>query len=306
MDKVFISIVNYNGNKDTLKCLSSIEKLNKKNLVLHTIVVDNKSVQPFAAKDNYKDVNLEIINSEENLGFSKAHNLAIKLALDNKADYILILNNDTELDKDFLVELLKPFKHDEKIGVTVPKIYFYKGFEFHKERYTESEKGKVIWYAGGITDWQNVIGSHKGVDEVDKGQFSRAEETDFATGCCMLVKAEVFKKLGLLNKSYFLYYEDSDFSQKVKKEKYKILFVPNSVIWHKNAGSTGGSGSELQDYYITRNRLIFGLKYAPLKAKLSLIKESLNLLLNGRKWQKKGVKDFYLRRFGKGSYGHEI
>ena len=82
----------------------------------------------------------------------------------------------------------------------------------------------------------------------------------------------------------------------------KIVFVPNALIWHKNAGSTGGSGSALHDYFITRNRLLFGLKYAPLFVKLALFKEAVSILGKGRKWQKKGVRDFFLYRFGKGSY----
>ena len=80
------------------------------------------------------------------------------------------------------------------------------------------------------------------------------------------------------------------------------MFQPESVVWHKNAQSAGGSGSFLQDYYITRNRLLFGLKFVSFRQKAALIKESFKLLAKGRKWQKKGVMDFYLGRLGKGSY----
>ena len=80
------------------------------------------------------------------------------------------------------------------------------------------------------------------------------------------------------------------------------MYQPKTMLWHKNAGSAGGSGSSLQDYYITRNRLMFGLKYASFKTKLALLKESARLLITGRHWQKKGISDFYLRRFGQGSY----
>ena len=82
----------------------------------------------------------------------------------------------------------------------------------------------------------------------------------------------------------------------------KILYNPKAILWHKNAGSVGGSGSSLQDYYITRNRMVFGIKYAPLRSKISLIRESLRLLLIGRAWQKRGIADFYLGRFGKGTF----
>ena len=151
-------------------------------------------------------------------------------------------------------------------------------------------------------DWGNIIGHNRGVDEVDKGQYNKIEETELATGCCMLIKKDVLEKIGSFDDRYFLYYEDADLSIRAKKRGFKIVYVPKSVIWHKNAGSVGGSGSALQDYYITRNRLIFGFRYAPARSKLALFRESICLLLKGRKWQKQGAMDFYLGRLGKGSY----
>ena len=234
------------------------------------------------------------------MGFAKGHNLAIEFAIKHGADFVLILNNDVILEKNCLKELINSLKDD--VAIVSPKIYFAKGCEFHKDRYKDSELGKVIWYAGGEMDWGNVLASHRGVDEVDNGQFEKEVEIDFASGCCMLVSAKALEKVGLFDQRYFLYYEDNDFSQRIKKANYRIIYQPKAFLWHKNADSAGGSGSDLQDYYITRNRLLFGMEYAPLRSKIALIKESFKLLINGRKWQKRGVLDFYLRRFGKGSY----
>ncbi|MFH1832964.1 MAG: glycosyltransferase family 2 protein [Candidatus Levyibacteriota bacterium] len=318
MKKIAIVILHFNGEKDTLRCLDSIEQLSCEagsRFARQVIVVDNGSDEEFkvpafapstplrasAGKQNsIKEV--KVIRNERNLGFAGGNNVGIKYALENGADYVLILNNDTLVDKGLITELLKVADSDEKIGIVAPKIYFAKGFEFHKDRYRESERGRIIWYAGGIMDWKNIIGHHRGVDEVDKGQFEKVEETDYATGCCMLIKKEVFEMIGFLDKKYFLYYEDSDFSQRSKLVGYKIKFVPKAIVWHKNAGSAGGSGSSMQDYYITRNRLIFGIKYASLRAKLALIKETIKLFFSGRPWQKRGVFDFYLMKFNKGSY----
>jgi len=111
----------------------------------------------------------------------------------------------------------------------------------------------------------------------------------------------MFQKIGLFDKKYFLYFEDVDLSLRVKKAGFKVIFCPKAKIWHLNSGSSG-SGSSLHDYFITRNRLLFGMKYASLRSKIALIKESLELLKNGRKWQKIGVRDFYFRRYGKGSW----
>lgn len=300
MLKVFIILIYYKGKKDTIECLNSITKIDHQGFDLNTVLVDNNPEERI--KINEKDFNsikLNVVKSSKNSGFSGGNNIGIKEALENKADYVLLLNNDTIVKEDFLTKLINFAESKKDAGIIAPKIYFAKGYEFHKSRYKEKELGKVIWYAGGVMDWENVIGHHKGVDDVDIGQFNEKEETEFASGCCMLIKNEVFEKVGLLDEKYFLYYEDSDFSVKAKKNDFKIYFQPESIIWHKNAGSTGGSGSGIQDYYITRNRLLFGNRYAPMRSKIALNREGISLIFSGRKMQKKGAKDYFLRRFGK-------
>lgn len=313
MKKIGIVIINFNSGKHTIDCINSFYEAELDGHKLLIVVLDNGSVQDdFIKVKNYilvrdssvkrKNIDLTIIRNEENTGFSEGNNIGIRYALKQNVEYVILLNNDTIVDKKFIKEIVKITNNDEKIGIISPKILFAKGFEYHKERYKEEEKGKVIWYAGGIMDWKNIIGSHRGVDEVDKGQYDDITETDFATGCCMLIRKNVFEKIGYLDEKYFLYYEDNDFSQRARLARYKIMFAPNAVIWHKNAGSAGGSGSSLQDYYITRNRLMFGFKYASLRPKISLFRQSLLLLLSGRKYQKMGIIDYYLFRLGKGSY----
>jgi GT2 family glycosyltransferase len=296
---IYIILINYNGEEDTLDCLRSLQRIDKKGLEVHAIVVDNYPENRISISEkDFKEINLKIIFNSTNSGFSGGNNLGIKHALKNK-DYILLLNNDTLVKKDFLQKLVDFAEENSEAGLMVPKIYFAKGNEYHKDRYRDSELGKVFWYAGGNIDWKNVIGTHRGVDEVDIGQFDEIEETDFASGCCVLIRSKVFEKIGLLDEDYFLYYEDSDFSIKAQRAGFKIYYLPTSVIWHKNAGSTGGSGSKLQDYYITRNRLLFGNRFAPMRAKIALNREGLKLIFKGREWQRKGALDFYLHRFGK-------
>lgn len=310
MKRIFISLLNFNGKNNTIACLESLKTVKKDNFKLTIVVVDNASTDGSTSAilniihsaSSGQISNLKFIQNKENLGFSGGHNVGIRYALENGADYILILNNDTYVDKNFLEELLKVADRNESVGILTPKIYFAPGFEFHKNRYSKKDLGKVFWYAGGEMDLANVIGQHRGVDDVDKGQFDKIEETELATGCCMLIKKEVIEKAGMFDEKYFLYYEDSDLSMRAKKKGFKVSYVPKSLIWHKNASSAGGSGSKLQDYYITRNRLLFGFRYAPLRSKFALLRESLFLLLKGREWQKRGVLDFYLNKLGKGSF----
>ncbi len=288
----------------TLDCLISLNKIKINNFELNILVVDNGSTDESVKriKDSTdKDAKFTIIENKENLGFAEGNNLGIRHALKNGADFVCLLNNDTHVDADFLMELVRAAESDEKIGIVGGKIYFEKGFEFHKDKYSKSDFGKVIWYAGGVIDWKNVYASHKGVDEVDVGQYETMGDTEYVNGCLMLVKRKVFEKIGLFDKKFFLYFEDVDFSIRAKNAGFRLVYCPKAKIWHLNSGSSG-SGSGLHDYFTTRNRMIFGMKYASFKSKTALIRESLKLMFFGRIWQKKGIKDYYLSKFGKGSW----
>lgn len=303
MVRIFVSIINFNGRQNTLDCLSSLNKSDAPGIELHVVLINN-SPQEFLEIDHsqYPKLYIYELKNDKNIGFSGGHNKGIEYALKNRAQYILIMNNDVIVDKNMISELYKRAYDDQRSDIISPKIYFAKGHEFHKDRYAKGDLGKVIWYAGGLMDWQNVLGHHRGVDEVDEGQYDHEDTTEFATGACMLVSTDVFKN-HMLDEKYFLYYEDLDLCVRAKRKGVNILFAPKAFMWHKNAASSGGSGSQLQDYYISRNRLLFGMKYAPLRSKIVLIAESLRLLFAGRKWQRIGVRDFYLGIFGKGSFG---
>ncbi|HSX40598.1 MAG TPA: glycosyltransferase family 2 protein [Candidatus Saccharimonadales bacterium] len=309
MKKAAVIILNFNGEKDTVSCLQSVAKIDTGGLDVSIIVVDNGSkegsaqyVQKHAKDIDFGKIHFELLKTGKNLGFAGGNNVGFKHALENGNDYITILNNDTLVDEKFLTELVRVLDSESKIGIVGPKIYFAKGFEYHRDRYSDKEKGKVFWYAGGIMDWDNVVGKHRGVDEVDHGQFDKIEETDFVSGCCMMIKKEALEKVGLFDEKYFLYYEENDLNQRVRKAGYKIIYAPKAVIWHLNARSAGGSGSVLQDYFIARNRMKFGMTYASFRTKLALLRESLRILKSGRQWQKTGIRDYYLQKFGKGSF----
>lgn len=300
MKKVAIVVIHFADQKLTDGCLSSIEKLNRNNCDPTTIVVNNNP------KDNVSSLKAKFpgfifLETGVNLGFTGGNNFGVKEAFKRKADYFLFVNNDTVLDKDLLVNLVISMEKNPAIGILGPKIYFASGHEFHKDRYKKDERGKVIWYAGGIIDWQNVLLSHRGVDEVDSGQFSESKPTDFVSGCGMMVRREVFAKIGLFDDRYFLYLEDADFCQRAKLAGFKTFFEPRGFLYHINAASSGVGGG-LHDYFFSRNRLLFGFRYASLRTKLALAREGLRLLLFGRCWQRLGVADFFLGKFGRGRY----
>ena len=294
--KIAIVVLNYNGKENTLVCINSIKKLNKSNYKVELIVVDNASNDGSSeALSKIKDIML--VKNDKNLGYSGGNNIGIKHALSLGSEYILILNNDTIVEKSLIINLINSAK---KGDIVSPKIYFAKGFEFHKNRYKKEDLGKVIWYAGGKIDWQNVIGIHIGVDEVDHGQFSKRLEINLATGACILIRRQVFKKIGFFDEKYFLYLEDMDFCVRAKRAGFKIIFEPKAILWHKNASSGGGSGSGLQDYYISRNRLLFATKYAKARTKFAVFKQILSQINSPIK--RKALIDFVTFNFGKGSF----
>jgi hypothetical protein len=197
-----------------------------------------------------------------------------------------------------LVDLILAAEKHQKAGILSPKIYYAPGYEYHADRYLAENKGKVIWFAGGEVDWVNVLGHHLGVDDVDRGQFDQEKEIFFATGCAFFVKKEVLEKVGLLDPQFFLYLEDLDFSLRVIKAGFKILFIPQAIVYHKNAASSGGSGSKLQNYYLTRNRLLFASKHAYWRIKLFLLLEAGKTIFSQDKTRRTAVIDFFTGRFG--------
>ena len=300
MTKIAMVILHFNNQKQTLACLLSINKLETKDLKIEVIVVNNNPEENLRGlKEKFNG--FLFLDTKKNLGYAAGNNLGIKRALKNKSDFIFILNNDTILDEKMLLNLIDFAGSNQKIGILGPKIYFAPGYEFHQERYQVKDQGKVIWYAGGLIDWQNMVSSHRGVDEVDHRQYDTSKETDFVTGCAMFVREEVFEKVGLFDEKYFLYWEDVDFCWRAKQAGYKILFDPLAKVWHANAGSSE-VGGPLHDYYLSRNRMLFGFKYASWRTKFALIRESLKILFKGSPWQKLGIRDFYLRRFGQAGF----
>lgn len=297
MKKIAVIILNYNGFADTHECLRSLTTVKRTGLQLLTVVVDNASKEsPEILVCEFPEVTL--LKNSTNLGYAEGNNVGIREALKHNADFVLILNNDTVVDQYCFIELLKASDQKPSGGIFGPKIYFYKGREFHKSRYKKNESGKVFWYAGGRIDWDNVLVSHRGVDEVDHGQYDTLTKTPFMSGCAMFVRRDVFEKIGLFDNKLYLYYEDLDFCKRAEKNGIGSWYVPKATIWHKNAGTAGGSGSDLQSYYMTRNRLLIGIRYAPFKSKLALLKEGVTLLMKGTSTQKEAVKDFLTGNYG--------
>lgn len=268
--KIAVITVVYQNYEILKDFLSSFEKQKNKNFhIFISDLSDEKShFVPLSGTSEGKQ--LTIIPSI-NRGYAYGINLGLKKAINQGYDKFCIINSDTYVDKNFVNSVLVSISHNPS-SLIGGKIYYAPGYEYHKNKYSADELGKVIWYAGGEIDWKNVFIKHKGVDEIDKNQFDKLEETDFVTGCLMAFDKTVIDKVGFWDEKYFLYFEDADYCIRAKKNGIKLYYDPLIVIWHKNAQSTQGSGSKLHLKYQEKNRLRFSLKYAPLKIKLHVLK----------------------------------
>ena len=297
LPNVTIIILNWNGWKDTIRCLESLLKINYTNY--NFIIVDNGSTDdsikkikdyckgeiPITSKfldynsfnkpieiiecdknkietgKNFKNLkfhkNLLIIENRNNHGFAGGNNIAIKYLIKNvpDLDYILLLNNDTIVEKNFLYELIKTSENDKNVGIVGPKIYTFDKNEIIKDKvgFTGSN---IHFYLGGFP---------KGLRNLEK-----PIKVDMVSGACILIKKELIKKIGMLDPIYFFGIEDADYCITAAKKGYKVLGVPKAEIWHEIGGShqiTSNNYSFILSEGI-KNHLIFMSRHASITQKI--------------------------------------
>ncbi|MFA0847752.1 MAG: glycosyltransferase family 2 protein [Methanobacterium formicicum] len=343
--RVSIIILNWNGWKDTLECLESIYQIDYSNY--DVLVVDNASqdnslekiknyaqgletvesrlvayrsqnkpleVFVFSEKDYFNlpgtvkedldlipsDKRIIILKNNQNHGYAQGNNLAIEFALKHlDPDYILILNNDTVVHEDSVKCMVNAAQKDEKIGAVTPKVYYY----------DYQGRSDVISHAGEKFNLYIGRGKRFCKNQVDKGQCNQSRAVDTIEGCSIFFKSEVLKKVGLFDPVYFAYWEDTDLCFRMRKNGYKLLYVPQAMIWHKIGVNWDSYFSYFVIYhYIVRNRLIFIWRFASTLQKatfilyfffylllniiLMLVKENWSTFIEGFKAIKNGIKDF--------------
>ncbi len=299
MRLAFVTL-HYKNIADTLGLLESLTNcVVPEGDQVRIYVVDNEGNAKLK-KEIKKYPLAKLIVSSANLGFAGGNNIGFRQAIADEYEIIVAINNDTYAGKDFIKQIVDSPIKDEIVGAVGGLIYFAPGYEFKKD-YAKKDQGRVIWYAGGQFDWDNCLGSNDHVDEVDRGQFKKVEPTTFITGALLITRADVLKKVGLFDEKYFMYLEDVDLSHRLKLAGYSLLFDPKIKLWHKVAQSSG-IGSPLNDYFITRNRLYFGFKYARPRTKFALLREAIRKLFTGTPAQKQAIRDFFSGKLGKGTY----
>jgi GT2 family glycosyltransferase len=249
--RVSIIILNWNSYEVTLHCLLSLRKIDYPNF--EVVLVDNGSVDGSPERLLASAPEIRLIKNVTNLGFAGGCNVGIRDALRRGTDYLLLLNNDTIVAPDFLSQLVHVTESDEKIGAASPKVLFFD----HPDR---------LNYGGGEHRRWRLFPKVFGLRQLDDGRYDKIREVSFLTGCAFLIKAEVVRKIGVLEEIYFHFYEDIEWSLRVLKAGYKDMYVPSSVVWHKEHYVTDkNQGNGFIEFNLARANMIFARKHVPLK-----------------------------------------
>lgn len=246
---VEIIVLNWNGKNDTLACLASIEKLGYP--VYHVTVVDNGSIDGSveAIHAQYPGcLWLTVVENRENLGYTGGNNVGMRYALDQGADYIWLLNNDTLIEPYCLDILIRTAEENPSAGVLGPKVLCYPDMHL---LYSRGESHNL---------WFNLRTVNIG--EVDKNDDVVPREVDYVVGCSMLVRRKFVEHVGLLDETFFAYFEEVDWCFRGRKLGFDVLYVPTAMVYHKGGTSTGGMFSPTVLYYHTRNWIYFMRKHA--------------------------------------------
>jgi hypothetical protein len=247
--KVVVIVLNWNGKQDTIECLESLNCVTYPNYDI--VLVDNGSTDGSISSFRQRFPRIPILETGKNLGFAGGNNVGIRWGLERGADYILLLNNDTVVQADFLDELVSFAESDRRIGFAGPKIYYY-NYNGRKD---------VLACAGSeFKIWRGRL-VHVGAGTVDCGQYDTVREVDYVEGSCLLARTEMINSAGLLNPDYFLYWEDTDWCIRGARAGFKAIYVPDAHVWHKVPVRTEGKSSQAY-YYFGRNVIWLVRQYA--------------------------------------------
>jgi GT2 family glycosyltransferase len=236
LPKVIIIVLNWNGKEDTIECLESLKRVTYSNYDI--MLVDNGSTDGSVEFFRKWYPTLEIIENGENLGFAEGNNVGIRKALENEVDYVLLLNNDTVVDPEFLEEMVKVAESNLKIGIVGPKICYY-------------HNPSKIWSVGGDINLFTGSIKNKG-DMKPQDIFQGILTVDYVSGCALMIKSNLIKKIGLLDKDYFLYFEETDWNIRARKIGYISVVTCEAKVLHKS-GASMKKVKDIDYYYFSRN-----------------------------------------------------
>jgi len=265
-----VCILNWNGGDTLNQCVNSILSNNANNF--RVTVIDNCSTDGSIEK---LDSQIELIQLEKNYGFSAGYNLGLNRCLSDNDEYIILLNYDTTLDSNFISSITDQITKNGPDYIYGAKILY-------------DDNRDLIWYGGGVTNLSKGIISHIGIRE-NHENHSLQSETDYVTGCCMIIHKDNYLKLGGFDQSFFMYNEDVDLCLRAKKIGVYCIYVPSAIVYHKVSFSTGGNYSIKKILLKSKSSYTLFRKYftAP-KAFFLLFKYFIRSLFNMNSKKKHG------------------
>ena len=273
---VYVIILSYNGSKYVLKLLDSVYQSYYNNFTV--LLVDNNSEDDTAINVKKHFPMCEVIVNKSNIGFAAGCNVGLKKAIEDDAEFILLLNQDCLVQEDTLSNLLISAQNKPSAGVLGPKTWFFQSSKESKPR---------IHYAGAWRCLLPLVQRVPGVGKYDDGEYDRTVPVDYVWGHGMFLRASALQVVGLFDPDFFMYYEDLDLCHRMTKVGYQVWYEPSAVIWHDIPDAARGSESESWRWeYKCRSAHIFHCKYygkavARILDILTLLSEILRLLWAG-------------------------
>jgi GT2 family glycosyltransferase len=242
--RIAVIVVNWNQQEVTLECLASLRAQDYPSA--EVILVDNGSYDGTVDTVRAQFPEVTVFQNAENLGFVGGNNVGITHALTAGADYIMLLNNDTIVDRSMLNVLIAGMESDTSIGIAGPKMLYF-------------DQPTVIWCAGNSINWRTGDSVRMHAEEPDGAVSDVQQDVDYITGCGICLRREVVERIGLLDERFFIYYEETDWCMRARAEGWRTVSMPRARLWHKVSAAMGTT-SPATDYYMTRNCLLFLVK----------------------------------------------
>jgi GT2 family glycosyltransferase len=244
--RVAAVVVNYNGREVTQQAVESLRRMDYPSFDL--VVLDNASTDgsPEALAQAWPD--LRQLRLDVNRGSASGYAAGFRWAFEHGYDYVLLLNNDIEVEPGMLAELVRAAEADAKIGAVGPKCYF------HGDR-------RRLWSAGGILRFRESITRERGYGEIDRGQYDRDEEVDYINGCAILIRRAAAEAAGMWDDVFYICVDDADFCTRIKRQGFRCVYVHRAVLYHRVAFTTGGY-SPGRNFQFGRSGAIYVRRYA--------------------------------------------
>ncbi|HYK08307.1 MAG TPA: glycosyltransferase family 2 protein [Candidatus Eisenbacteria bacterium] len=300
MKKIYVSLLHYNAYQSLILSIIALKKLKvPEGFSLSIVVVDNLSDEKKLKKIRKKFPEVTFLPQKENFGATKGFNIGYRFGISHDAQYLVMLSPDLRMREDAIEKLVKTMEKDKTIGIASCKMLTF-------------TKPPKIFFVQGLLDKKLKTTIHVGIGEIDKGQYDEADENDFLN-CPMLIRANVFKKVGYFEEKLFMYYEDIDWHTRIKKAGFRLTCVKDAIAWNLQPDRDSKLRFK-KEYYLARNHLWFIHRHFSFRdqfiAYIYVLKNMLTLFLTTKKYDHlrrkyilMGYLDFLINRMGKKDFG---